>query len=75
MKVTYDEVADAAKIYLVSQVGFGEAATSRVCETDLKGGAVVLDFDTEGKLLGIELLGVSNTLRPESVELLANTAT
>ncbi|MCP3974974.1 MAG: DUF2283 domain-containing protein [bacterium] len=34
----------------------------------------MLDFDAEGKLLGIELLGISNTPRRESIDLLADAA-
>ena len=74
MRITYDEEADAAYIYLVATIGRGEVAGGTACKTDLEHASVVLDFDTEGKLLGIELLGVSHALRPEGVGLLTEAA-
>jgi Protein of unknown function (DUF2283) len=60
--MTYDHVSDAAKIYLVDSVAFGEVARSTQCELDLDAAAMNLDFGHDGRLLSIELLGASRVL-------------
>lgn len=60
--MTYDDVADAAKIHLVDSVGFGAVARSAVCDMDLAETAVNLDFGHDGRLLAIEVLGASRLL-------------
>lgn len=62
MRVTYDPEADAAFIYLVPSIGFGEASKSKLCDIGLKQTAVSLSLDDEGLILGIEILGVSRAL-------------
>jgi uncharacterized protein YuzE len=52
MKITYDEKADALYILF----GEGPAAVEEVAE------GIALDWDAEGKLLGIEILDVSKRL-------------
>jgi uncharacterized protein YuzE len=62
MKLIYDSEADAASIYLVDSIRPGGSARSHVCDVELTGCSVVLDFDAADKLIGIELLGASKLL-------------
>jgi uncharacterized protein YuzE len=64
MRVTYDPAADAAYVYLVDRIAPGEAKR-QVMALD---GSVVLDLDSEGRLLGVEVLAAKQLLRPETIE-------
>lgn len=64
MKLTYDPVADAAYLSF-KEIGFGEAAKTVVGEGDAEG--VNLDFDAEGRLLGVEILDAKSRLPGESL--------
>lgn len=56
LRLTWDGEADAGYLYL-TPIGPGEAASQRVVENPVAGlGDVVLDFDREGRLLGVEFL-------------------
>jgi uncharacterized protein YuzE len=62
--MTYDaEDEGAAYVHLVDDVRPGEAVRQEV----VSGGNVVLDFDAQGKLLGIEILDANLMLRPETI--------
>lgn len=63
MRMTYDESADAAYIYLVDVISRGEVAQTRFCDVYFEHGSVQLDLDTQGRLIGIEILGAKNVLR------------
>lgn len=52
MRVTYDLEAGMAYIYLVGAVAAGEAVRQEIAGDDM---AAVLDFDADGRLLGVEL--------------------
>jgi uncharacterized protein YuzE len=61
MNVKYDAQADAAYIQLVDEIGAGGVAKTYPCDpTEV--GMINLDFDREGRLLGIEVLGASKVL-------------
>ncbi len=62
MKIEYDKEADAAYIYLVESIGKGEAVKTIELNQN-----IILDFDKQGKLLGIEVLDASKTLNKESI--------
>jgi uncharacterized protein YuzE len=63
MRVTYDATADAAYVSLVDTIGEGEAATQiHSITTPGDRGEVALDFDADGRLLGIEVLHASAVL-------------
>jgi uncharacterized protein YuzE len=63
MRVTYDAAADAAYVSLVDIIGDGEAATQiHSITTPGDRGEVALDFDADGRLLGIEVLHASAVL-------------
>ncbi|MEP9376801.1 DUF2283 domain-containing protein [Aquabacter sp. CN5-332] len=53
--MTYDPEADAVYIY----VGKGEIAQSAETASD-----VVLDYDSQGRIIGIEVLNASSRLAP-----------
>ncbi|MBU2458922.1 MAG: DUF2283 domain-containing protein [Nanoarchaeota archaeon] len=57
MKIEYDKEADAGYIYLVDEIKEGEAA--KTIELDPN---IILDFEKNGKLLGIEVLNASKVL-------------
>lgn len=50
MKIEYDPKADAMYIHL---------AKGEVADTDEVRPGVIMDFDADGRVLGIEMLGVS----------------
>ncbi|RIJ56973.1 DUF2283 domain-containing protein [Clavibacter phaseoli] len=63
MRVTYDPAADAAYVELAGPVGDGEAATTiHSIATPGARGEVALDFDADGRLIGIEVLHASAVL-------------
>lgn len=57
MKLEYDKEADAAYIYLVESIGQGEA--TKTIELNKN---IIFDFDSHGKLLGMEILDASKVL-------------
>ena len=77
MDLTFDGVADAAYLYLtdiapgeaVEQVTVGRGRRGwwprRRPQTD---GYVILDFDRDGVLLGVEVVGARGLLRPSTLD-------
>ena len=57
MRVTYDQSVDAAYIYLVDAIKPGESVRQEIA------GPLVIDYDAQNKILGIEVLGASKQLR------------
>lgn len=64
MKITHDREADAAYVQLASEIRAGEVANTYTCDP-AEAGMINLDFDEEGRLLGIEVLSASKVLPPE----------
>ena len=62
MKVTYDSAIDAAYIYFVDSIAAGEVAKTYPCDPREVNGQINLDFDSKGRLLGIEVLDASHYL-------------
>ena len=62
MKVTYDPSSDAAYIYLVDEIAVGGVARTYPCDPREVSGQINLDFDADGRLLGIEVLDASKKL-------------
>lgn len=62
MKLIYDPEADAASIRLLDSIQAGSIVRSQVCDIELTGCSVILDFDATDKLIAIELLGASKLL-------------
>ena len=63
LSMTYDEVADAAYLYL--QPPGTPVARMYACDPLKAGGMINLDFDTAGRLIGVEVLGARTKLAPE----------
>lgn len=68
MTITFDPEADAAYIPIGDGPGPGEAVRQIADISGPAGGEIILDFDAEGRLLGIELLGATLLLRPEVLQ-------
>lgn len=66
VELIHDRDADAAKINLVGTTRTGGVEKSHVCDIELANCSVVLDFDAEDRLVGIEILGASQLL-PEQI--------
>lgn len=65
MKVTYDPSVDAAYIYL-TDIRPGGVKKTYECDPNEVGTMINLDFDDEGRILGVEVLAASAHL-PKSV--------
>ena len=63
MRLTYDRSTDAAYLYFAHTIEPGEIAHGHVCDIEIQEGAVIMQFDVEDRLLGIEILGASKILR------------
>ena len=68
MNIKYDKDIDAAYIYLKSEITKDEVDNTYCCDVDEVGGMINLDFDKNGRLLGIEVLGAKNKLPREVVD-------
>lgn len=62
MRITYDRDADAAYIYLVDEIVIGGVARTVPVEALAAEAMINLDFDADGRLLGIEVLDASRKL-------------
>ena len=62
MRIEYDKEVDAGYIYLVDTIDEGEAV--KTIELDSN---IILDFNKEGKLLGIEVLNASKVLKDDTL--------
>ena len=60
MKLEYDKEADAAYIYIKYPIKEGEAEKTIELNEDL-----IVDFDKDGKLIGIEILNASMVIGKE----------
>lgn len=66
MRITYDQTVDAAYISLVEEIADGAVARQlHSLATPGELGEVTLDFDENGLLLGIEVLGATKVLPKE----------
>ncbi len=61
MRIAYDKIADAAYIYLKEKIEKGEVKSTISMNEN-----IILDFDTNKKLIGIEILSASRII-PKSV--------
>ena len=67
MKTTYDENADAAYIYLKEKIEKGD-----VKKTISLNENIILDFDKNEKLIGIEILNASSVVPKKSISQFAS---
>ena len=68
MRFTYDPAADAAYLYIAEHIPPGGVAKTYCCDPGEVGGMINLDFDSSGKLLGVEVLDASAILPPHVLE-------
>ncbi|MDQ1353920.1 MAG: hypothetical protein QG657_4229 [Acidobacteriota bacterium] len=68
MRVTYDKQANAAYVYLASQILPGSIIDTYTCNPVEVGGEINLDFDNQGRLIGIEILNADKKLPMEVLE-------
>lgn len=57
LRVTYDETANAAYIYLTDPQVRTRSSRMYPCDPVEVDGVINLDFDEQGRLIGIEVLG------------------
>jgi len=62
MKVRYDPSVDAAYISLLEEGARADFGHTVACAPQDVGGQIHMDFDTEGRLIGIEVLQASKKL-------------
>ncbi|MGO2745488.1 DUF2283 domain-containing protein [Mycetocola reblochoni] len=68
MRLTYDREADAAYLMVVDNIGPGEAVRQvQVPDDESAVGQFILDFDANGKLLGMEVLFASDALPASAI--------
>jgi len=68
MRTTYDRKADAAYIQIAQEIRPGGVVRTYQCDPAEAGGMINLDFDAEGRLLGVEVLGAANLLPIDVLE-------
>ena len=61
MRKTFDPEADAAYVDIADAIASGPAVENVVVEREGKGD-IVLDFDANGRLLGVEIIGAKALL-------------
>ncbi|MFH1333928.1 MAG: DUF2283 domain-containing protein [Pseudomonadota bacterium] len=71
MNITYDQDVDAVYLSLKSNLPNNEVDKTYCCDVNEIGGIINLDFDKEGRLLGVEILGAKDKLPKEFMEHLA----
>jgi len=64
--MTYDSDVDAAYLAIEDDIADGSAVENLVIERPGRGD-IVLDFDADGRLLGIEVIGATDLLSPGAV--------
>ena len=66
--MTYDQEADAVYIYLADEILAGGVKKTYPCDPMEVDGMINLDFDSEGRLIGVEILGAKGKLPPELLD-------
>ncbi|MBT2453145.1 DUF2283 domain-containing protein [Streptomyces sp. ISL-43] len=66
MRVEYDASANMAYIYLVDKINPGEAVQQVPADEDT---TAILDYDPQGRLLGIELFNARRRLHPDLLDI------
>ncbi|MFD9484170.1 DUF2283 domain-containing protein [Streptomyces sp. NPDC059991] len=62
VRVTYDKTVDAAYVYLTEPQARVESARMYPCDPVNADAMINLDFDEQGRLIGIEVLAASSKL-------------
>ena len=66
MRLTYDDEANAAYLE-IEEIAAGTAVENVVVERPGRGD-IVLDFDADGRLLGVEVIGATALLRTTALD-------
>jgi uncharacterized protein YuzE len=66
-RFTHDPDSDCAYFYVAPSIADGEAVEQVVVEREGRGD-IVLDFDSAGRLLGVEIVGALALLTAETLE-------
>ena len=64
---TYDPEVDAAYLRLIPTVEAGSSRRQVAARTDDLAGELVFDVGEDGRVIGIEVLGATAVLRPETI--------
>jgi uncharacterized protein YuzE len=67
MRITFDRAANAAYIYLIPMEPGAAVKTEGIAPPHIKG-MFNLDFNKNGRLIGIEILGATQVLPSEVLE-------
>jgi uncharacterized protein YuzE len=67
VKLTYDADVDAAYVYLVDAITAGAVTETRLAMLEFDRASIAFDFDADGKILGLEILGASRVLTKETL--------
>ncbi|WP_131741413.1 DUF2283 domain-containing protein [Actinomadura roseirufa] len=62
VRVTYDQEANAAYVYFVGPGRSTRSAATYECDSAKVDGVINLDFDEEGRVIGIEILDARSKL-------------
>ncbi|MFG2604807.1 DUF2283 domain-containing protein [Streptomyces sp. NPDC048514] len=62
VRVTYDKTVDAAYVYLTEPLARVKSARMYPCDPVDVDGMINLDFDEQGRFIGIEVLAASSKL-------------
>lgn len=68
VRVTYDKTVDAAYVYFTEPHVRADAAHTYPCDPVEVDGMINLDFDKDGRIIGIEVLGASSKLPKHLLE-------
>ncbi len=69
VKITYDAEVNAAYVHLVDSIAEGEAVTQQhSIFTPGNRSELILDYDVDGHLLGIDILHADQILREELLQ-------
>lgn len=64
-RFTVDHSADAAYFPIATSIGAGDSVETLIVERPQ--GTLVLDFDADGRLLGVEVLGATALLTADTI--------
>ena len=68
MEGTYDPEADAAYLGLVATTEPGESKRQATARVEGLRADIVFDFDADDRIIGIEIIGARDQLRPETID-------
>lgn len=69
LKITYDRKANAAYIYLSPELEGKHVSNTYLCDPSEINGMINLDFDEDGMLIGIEVLGADKFLHNKLLDM------